>query len=28
MKAGLPSDAWEEDASYTVFEAVVFGEKG
>jgi len=26
-KAGLPPDAWEEGASYTVFEAVVFGEE-
>ncbi len=28
MKAGLSSDAWKEGASYTVFEAIVFGEHG
>ena len=27
MKAGLPSDAWKEGASFTVFEAIVFSEK-
>lgn len=27
VKAGLPEDAWKEGASFTVFEAVVFGEK-
>jgi AmmeMemoRadiSam system protein B/AmmeMemoRadiSam system protein A len=26
-KAGLPSDAWQDGASFTVFEAIVFGEK-
>ena len=26
MKAGLPPDAWREDASFTVFEAIVFHE--
>ena len=27
MKAGLPPDAWREDAAFTVFEAIVFGEE-
>lgn len=27
MKAGLPSDAWKEGASFSVFEAIVFGEE-
>ncbi|HOZ45460.1 MAG TPA: AmmeMemoRadiSam system protein B [Candidatus Hydrogenedentes bacterium] len=27
MKAGLPADAWREGATYTIFEALVFGEK-
>jgi MEMO1 family protein len=27
MKAGLPADAWKEGASFTVFEAEVFGEE-
>jgi AmmeMemoRadiSam system protein A len=27
QKAGLPLDAWKEGASFTVFEAIVFGEK-
>lgn len=27
QKAGLPPDAWKEGASFTVFEAIVFGEK-
>ena len=27
QKAGLPSDAWKEGASFTVFEAIVFAEK-
>lgn len=27
QKAGLPSDAWKEGASFTVFEAVVFSEE-
>jgi uncharacterized protein (TIGR00296 family) len=26
-KAGLPPDAWKEDAEFDVFEAIVFGEK-
>lgn len=26
MKAGLPPDAWREDAAFEVFEAIVFGE--
>lgn len=26
MKAGLPAEAWQEGAEYTVFEAIVFGE--
>ena len=26
MKAGLPPDAWKEDAQFEVFEAIVFGE--
>ena len=26
-KAGLSPDAWKEGASFTVFEAIVFGEK-
>jgi hypothetical protein len=28
QKAGLPPDAWKEGASFTVFEAIVFSEKG
>ena len=28
LKAGLDPDAWREDAEFSVFEAVVFGEKG
>jgi AmmeMemoRadiSam system protein A len=27
VKAGLPPDAWKEGAKFTVFEAIVFGEK-
>jgi AmmeMemoRadiSam system protein B/AmmeMemoRadiSam system protein A len=27
QKAGMPPDAWQEGASFTVFEAIVFGEK-
>jgi AMMECR1 domain-containing protein len=26
MKAGLPPDAWKENARFTVFEAIVFHE--
>ena len=28
LKAGLPIDAWKEGAEFTVFQAIVFGEKG
>ena len=27
QKAGLPGDAWQEDTSFEVFEAIVFGER-
>ena len=28
MKAGLPPDAWKEGASFSVFEGIIFSEKG